>query len=108
MMGATAQQILDECEKQRKSRVADMPTDVDALAAMHRAYQRLSDLGWRDAIYCPKDGTLFKAIEAGSTGTHKCVYRGEWPSGKWWIVDAGDLWPSRPILFKPEDTDNAR
>lgn len=71
---------------------------------MHDAYTRLTELGWWDASYCPKDGSHFQAIEAGSTGIHDCAYWGAWPTGGWNIFD-GDVWPSRPILFKlyPED-----
>ena len=67
---------------------------------MFEARQRLMELGWNDAIYCPKDGSEFDAIEAGSTGIHKCHYSGEWPDGHWWIAGDGDLYPSRPVLYR--------
>ena len=70
-----------------------------ALLNLFEAYQDLKRLGWNDAIYCPKDGTWFDAIEAGSTGIHNCQYQGQWPNGGWWVAD-GDVWPSRPILFR--------
>lgn len=76
------------------------PEEAAALNDLFAAYQRLKALGWNDAVYCPKDGTKFAAIEAGSTGVHLADYQGEWPSGGWWVYD-GDIWPSRPILFKP-------
>lgn len=94
------ERIWVEAMKAKEQRALDMPDDYAALVALSRAHQRLGDLGWRDAIYCPKDGTLFEVIEAGSTGIHDCVYHGEWPKGDWWIIDAGDLCPSRPILFR--------
>ncbi len=78
-----------------------MPDDRAALLQMQDAYTRLEKLGWRNAIYCPKDGTVFDAIEAGSTGIFACHYEGDWPTGSWWAQDAGDLWPARPILFRP-------
>lgn len=68
---------------------------------LHDAYMKLRANGWREIIYCPKDGTVFEVLEAGSTGIHKCHYAGEWPTGIWWTHDSGDLWPSRPILFRP-------
>lgn len=74
------------------------------LVKMFVAYDRLRLLGWREAIYCPKDGTVFEAIEAGSTGVHDCHYQGEWPNGSWWIHAAGDLYPSFPILFRLKET----
>lgn len=60
-----------------------------------------------DAVYCPKDGTVFDAIEVGSTGIHPCHYDGEWPHGSWWTHEAGDLWPSRPCLFRKRSTSGA-
>jgi hypothetical protein len=95
------------CEAARAKREADMPTEQDALNALGQAYQRLSELGWRDAIYCPKDGSQFQVIEAGSTGVHDCTYDGEWPKGTWWVHD-GDTWPSRPILFRLYPADQAK
>lgn len=71
------------------------------LGEMFSRYQELVKLGWQDIVYCPKNGTTFLCIDAGSTGVHKCQYLGEWPKGAWWILEAGDMWPSRPILWKP-------
>jgi hypothetical protein len=75
-------------------------TEQDAIRLMHDCYTRLKQLGWNDPIYCPKDGSEFDVVEAGSTGIHKAHYSGEWPSGSWWIAEAGDLWPSRPTLYR--------
>ena len=80
-----------------------MPTLDDCLRMLGDVSQRLRELGWSDAIYCPKDGTVFDAIEFGSTGVHACHYEGEWPNGHWWIADGGDLWPSRPVMFRNRD-----
>ena len=71
-----------------------------AIKQLFEAYQALKLLGWNDAMYCPKDGTWFDAIEVGSTGIHECQYQGTWPTGTWWIAQDGDLWPSRPVLFR--------
>ncbi len=94
-------ELLEKCEAEKAARAADMPTEQDAINAMFRAYLRLKDLGWKEAIYCPKDGSVFLSIEPGSTGIHKTYYHGDWPKGSWWVADAGDLWPSRPCLYKP-------
>lgn len=51
-------------------------------------YSAKMNRGWREASYCPKDGTHFQAIEAGSTGIHDANYTGEWPNGSWWITEA--------------------
>lgn len=79
---------------------ASMDTERQAITIMFEAYIKLKDFGWRNAIYCPKDNTLFDAIEPGSTGIQKCQYMGDWPKGGWWASEAGDLWPSRPCLFR--------
>lgn len=92
--------IWTRVEAEKQKRAADMPDEKAALLAMHQAWQRLKELGWREAMYCPKDGSKFQVIEAGSTGIHECFYSGEWPKGHYNIADAGDLWPSHPILFK--------
>lgn len=71
-----------------------------AIDQMFQAYQTLKRLGWNDAIYCPKDGRRFLSIEPGSTGIHDTHYEGEWPNGTWWVLEANDLWPARPCLWK--------
>lgn len=47
-----------------------MPDEEAAIRMMMDAHTRLKDFGWRDAVYCPKDGSVFKVLEAGSTGKH--------------------------------------
>lgn len=89
-----------KCEAEDARRKAQMPTEDDARNALFDAWLRLKDFGWREAVYCPKDGSVFDVIECGSTGVHKCHYEGEWPKGSWWIHDEGDLWPSRPTLYR--------
>ena len=96
-----AEQLWRACEKAERRAAEEMPDEVAALRVMARAHGRLQRLGWRDAVYCPKDGSEFEAIEAGSAGIHRCIYQGEWPDGSWWIIADGDMWPSRPILFRP-------
>ena len=77
-----------------------MPDESSTLAIMARAYHRMGDFGWRDAIYCPKDGSFFDVVEAGSGGIFRANYRGEWPDGQWWVYSDGDIYSSRPILFR--------
>lgn len=79
--------------------------EVVLLEKMHDAYRGLITLGWKEIIYCPKDGSRFLALETSSTGAYPCSYRGEWPDGAWWTEAHGDLWPSHPILWKPLPTD---
>lgn len=97
--------ILAAIEAADADRAKRMPDEQSALRTIFDGWRRLKELGWREAIYCPKDGTAFEAIEAGSTGIFRCQYSGKWPTGGWWIEDGGDLWPASPILFRlyPED-----
>lgn len=97
-----AEQLWLDAERRRTERAERMPDEQSAIRQMTDAFDRLKDLGWRDAIYCPKDGTLFDAIEAGSTGIHDCNYQGKWPDGHWWVFWEGDCGPSRPVLFRPK------
>lgn len=101
---AEADALWEAAEAAKRKRSEDMPNEQAAINAMWEAHQRLKELGWSDAIYCPKDGSHFKVIEPGSTGIHDGAYEGEWPKGSWWVYD-GDVWPSRPVLFRlyPED-----
>lgn len=102
---AEGEALWEAAEQATRARAERMPDVASALQVLQSAHTRLCELGWRDAIYCPKDGSSFEVIEAGSTGIHRAHYQGEWPSGSWWCEDGGDLWPSRPILFRlyPED-----
>ena len=92
--------IVKHVQEQKEKRTNDMPTESDAIRQSFRAWYRLKELGWKEAIFCPKDGSSFLVIEPGSTGIHRCHYDGEWPDGYWWIEADGDLHPSHPILFK--------
>mgnify|MGYP001562312143 CR=1 FL=1 len=73
------------------------PDEAAELLVMFRAFDALRKLGWREAIYAPCDGKPFLCIEEGSTGILKCSRDSE---RRFWIYD-GDLWPSRPVLWKP-------
>jgi len=100
-----AEAIWRESERRNKERAARLPDEKSAIGAMFDAYDRLRELGWSDAIYCPKDGTHFQVIEPGSTGIFDANYQGEWPNGSWWLYDENDISPCRPVLFRryPED-----
>jgi hypothetical protein len=97
-----ADALLRASDEAKARRIEQMPDEQSAIHALFSAYLRLKELGWKDAIYCPKDGTLFDVLEAGSTGIHRCRYDGEWPTGHWWIVGDDDLYPSLPVLFRAD------
>ena len=101
---AEAEVVMAAADAADKRRAELMPDEKAAIHMLWDAHQRLKELGWREAIYCPKDGTSFQVIEPGSTGIFPCHYQGEWPAGSWWIEEDGGC-PSHPVLFKlyPED-----
>jgi len=101
LRASEAEKIRRSHDEQQAKREQLMPDEEAARNLFFDAWYRLKQLGWNDACYCPKDGTLFEVIEAGSGGIHKCHYDGEWPNGYYWIHSEDDLWPAHPVLFRP-------
>lgn len=98
---AEADALWQRVKEDKARRDALMPDEEAARKLFFEAWLRLKDFGWREACYCPKDGSTFHVIEPGSTGVFSCHYEGEWPKGSWWIhCGDGDIAPSRPVLFK--------
>jgi hypothetical protein len=93
--------ILKAEKAAKKRRAQQMPTAQAAINTLFLAWLRLKELGWREAMWCPKDGSQFLAVEAGSTGIHNCHYQGKWPDGTYWVLGEEESFPSHPILFKP-------
>jgi len=100
--------MMERIAQHKAALAAEMPTEQDAINTIQRAYERLKELGWNDAIYCPKDGSTFDSIEVGSTGIHPTHYMGEWATGSWWVTEAGDLWPARPTLYRVTQAEKDR
>lgn len=77
--------------------------ELEALLDILGSVSALEAQGWRLMSTAPKDGTSFWSCSVGSTGVHRCSYRGEWPKGTWWIQEAGDLWPASTglMMWKP-------
>lgn len=95
-----AEAIFKAIEADRQRSVEQMP-DVDAaLWVFHRAYRRLIELGFKEIIYHPKDGSTFEVIEPGSTGIFPCQYWEEPTRGSFWIQEDGGT-PSHPVLWRP-------
>lgn len=93
--------ILEKSDAEMHSRAEQMPTETHALTQMNQAYLRLKELGFKDIIYCPKDGSKFEAIEAGSSVMHsECSYQGDWPNGSWNAWHENEAWPIHPILYR--------
>lgn len=108
---AEADAILKACDDAERKRATDMPTEQDAVNALWAAQQRLKELGWKEAEYAPADGKLRKTVSLGSSGIHDayCERRDTHPLSSpstekwWWHPSEGDLWPHKPIYFKPDD-----
>jgi len=97
-----AKALWEASEAAQAKAEADFPDEQTALREISRAVQRLRDFGWRDGIYCPKDGSEFDIIEAGSTVVFRCRYDGKWPDGMWMTFCDGDVYPSirAPLMFR--------
>lgn len=100
--------MMAEIDKRHAERAARLPDERSAIDAMFDAYDRLRELGWREAIYCPKDGTSFDVIEPGSTGIFPCFYSGDWPDGYFMSGEGFECGPSHPVLFKLRPEDRAK
>ena len=100
-------ELMANIEKEKVARAEKMPDEKAAIAQMFEAYERLKELGWKDIIYCPKDGGMFSSLEVGSTGIHETNYTGEWPNGSWWSYD-GDQWPAHPAMWRPRTDDDPK
>lgn len=102
-----ADALMQHAEQRQRERVERMPDEKAAINALFDAWLRLKDFGWKEPMYCPKDGTPFKIIELGSTGIFDGAYRGTWPDGSWDSWDEHDSYCSSiaPAMFKllPED-----
>ena len=60
-----AKDLMARIEAAEARRNELMPDEDAAIRMMMDAHTRLKDFGWRDAVYCPKDGSVFKAAAAG-------------------------------------------
>ena len=69
--------------------------EAELLNQTFTAFDQLRKMGWREAVYAPKD-TPIEVIEPGSTG----IFRGTRTEEGFWAFDGGDTWPSRAILYR--------
>ena len=104
-----AKALWEGIEKTDAARKAQYPDSATAIAVLFDARHSLTtDHGWKEGIYCPKDGSHFAIITAGSTGIFSGYYLGEWPDGM--VVMADETAHPEELLFKPIDklTDDER
>ena len=76
-----ANQIMVNVDAADDRRRKEIPDVFSALSKMLDIMQRMQEFGWRDAIYCPKDGSHFALIHYQSSGIFFGCYIGEWPTG---------------------------
>lgn len=93
--------MIAEIDAEKARRAEKMPDEAAALAQLHEAWTRLKELGFRESQYAPRDGKTAQVIEVGSTGIHEGYRDEKSDSPLFWLYDNGDLWPSRPILYRP-------
>lgn len=104
---AEADLLWERAEQRKRERAERMPTAKDCAEAIFDACQRLEELGWKRARLCHPDGVAREIIELGSTGIHtaRCEPRPTTPPDirSWWWHDSddGDVWPVKPIYYKP-------
>ena len=94
-----ARQIMAALDADKAKGIDEMPDIEHALRVFTRAYRRLIDLGFREIIYHPKDGSTFEVIEPGSTGIFPCQFWTEPTRGSFWIMQDGGS-PSHPVLWR--------
>lgn len=82
--------------KRRERRAQQMPTEAEALAQFHNAYERLQDLGWLPAVRAPNDGTPFRGIMLGARSPMVFVRFGDFS----YLRDDYRLYAGEPCLFK--------
>lgn len=107
---AEADALWEAARDAEADRAKRMPDEQAAIRTMFDAWQRLKELGWCEGQYSPRDGTMFKVIELGSTGIFDCDCHGEWPNCTWTTYDDRDAYPSSnpPAMFKLNPEDQAK
>lgn len=71
--------------------------EYELVRELYLAIEKLKDAaGWDYMTSAPTDGTSILCLEGGSSGIHEAKFM----DGDWWILAHGDLWPSRPILWR--------
>lgn len=90
-------ELMEAFSRADKWRADQMPDEQAALNVMFQAHERLKEFGWRDVMYCPRDGSEWQFCGPGSTGMHT-GHRDD--QGRFWVYDGGDIWPADPSLFR--------
>lgn len=102
LMRAEAEAMVAAMDAHENAMTELMPDEDSAIRMMFNAYQRLRALGWKDAVYAPKDGTEFLAIERSSTGKFPTRYIMD---GKYLDNDVSERYFA---MFRPIDAREAQ
>lgn len=98
-----ARELIDQLTKgpDEMTQHKPIPTDDEraALLDLFRAWQRLKELGWKEAMYAKHGSQDLTLIEVGSTGIHPGFRDAD---GSFWRFD-GETYPSNPILYRETD-----
>lgn len=102
-------EIMARVEASKARRAEAMPTATEAVRALWDAWYRLKELGWKDPRYAPVDSRIKKIIEIGSTGLHDahCIPRDGKEGESWWWIPANGYCPTTPILYLPDEQEEA-
>jgi hypothetical protein len=101
-----AQSMWEASDRSQRERAERLPDSVACLSAICSADQRLRELGWKKATYCPRDGTEFAVCQPGSTG----MWKGFWtddsdknPLSPGYVHAADCVTRPAEVYFKPLD-----
>ena len=92
----------DSAEKERPKREAWAHPNMQQICHLTN---EMRNEGWSEISYCPKDGSSFLAWNPLCSLPYICTYSGKWPDGKWWAHVDGDVWPDKPMMWKPIPSD---
>ena len=81
--------------KHKAERAERLPTEEVCIREMVECWARLKELGWKEAMYAPKDGSRIDVIEPGCSAVLD-GWRDE--KGRFWSGEEG--WPVTPTLFR--------
>jgi hypothetical protein len=93
-----AKALWDAAERAQKERAERLPDVQSCLSSFLSAKDRMRELGWRESVYCPRDGSTFAVCQIGSTGIWSAFFSDPY-------ISYGDCVesPSRSMFFKPTD-----
>ena len=106
-----AKALWERIENEKNERASKLPDSLACLSAISQAKNRMRELGWREGVYCPRNGETFAVSQIGSTG----MWSGHWSPGidqlsHGFVIAADSAMNPQTTFFKPleELTDDER